>query len=133
MDVSVRTRQMKYHYFKKHAHKLIYVANMSITRHRTCHLGKQRHIGHSYNSPESGRQYINQPPQLSHAGKEQPTRLNWWQVGCQILEKSIAHYKWKTALHSNQLKHLKLRVAKKNTFGLLIMLNTQQKKHTHKR
>lgn len=124
---------MKYHYFKKHAHKLIYVANMSITRHRTCHLGKQRHIGHSYNSPESGRQYINQPPQLSHAGKEQPTRLNWWQVGCQILEKSIAHYKWKTALHSNQLKHLKLRVAKKkHIWSTDYVKHPAKKTHTQK-
>ena len=62
VDVSVRMRQMKHHYFKKHGHNLIYVVNMSITRHWKCHLGKQRHIGHSYKSPESDRQYINQPP-----------------------------------------------------------------------
>ena len=72
-----------------------------------CHLGKQRHIGHSYKPPEPGRQYINQPPQLSHAGKEQPTWLNWWQVlpelgkeHCSLqMENSSALKHWNTDFH----------------------------------
>lgn len=126
-------RQMKYHYFKKHGHKLIYVVNMSITRHWNCHLGKQRHIGHSYKSPESGRQYINQPPQLSHAGKEQPTRLNWWQVGCQILEKSNLTTNGKQ-LCTQTLKHWNSEL-ETPTFGLYTdsAKYPTKNKNTHKR
>lgn len=44
------------------------------------------------------RQYKNQPPQLSHAGKEQPTWLNWWLP--------LAARSWKRALLTTNGKQL---------------------------